>query len=58
MIERGVAQRRDDRMAQQIGVNGVPFFVINYKYGISGAQPSDVFLKALQQVWQEEQTEK
>ncbi|WP_242916211.1 DsbA family oxidoreductase [Pontibacter liquoris] len=48
----------DIQTAQQIGVNGVPFFVINHKYGLSGAQPSEVFLKALQQVWQEEKTEK
>lgn len=35
---------------QQRGVTGVPFFVINNKYGISGAQPSDVFLKAFESV--------
>ncbi|MBB6452486.1 protein disulfide-isomerase [Salirhabdus euzebyi] len=46
--------RRDEGMAQQIGVNGVPFFVINQKYAISGAQPKETFLSALQQVWQEE----
>ncbi|MFD2245244.1 DsbA family oxidoreductase [Pontibacter ruber] len=46
---------KDIRTAQTIGINGVPFFVINNKYGISGAQPSEVFLSALEQVWQEEQ---
>ncbi len=35
---------------QQMGVSGVPFFVINNKYGISGAQPSNVFLEALTSV--------
>jgi len=35
---------------QQRGVSGVPFFVINDKYGISGAQPADVFLKAFASV--------
>ena len=35
---------------QQRGVSGVPFFVINDKYGISGAQPSEVFLEAFQSV--------
>lgn len=30
---------------QQLGVSGVPFFIINNKYGISGAQPSSVFLE-------------
>lgn len=35
---------------QQMGVSGVPFFVINNKYGISGAQPTEAFLEALSQV--------
>jgi len=35
---------------QQRGVTGVPFFIINDKYGISGAQPAQVFLDALAQV--------
>ncbi|MET3695865.1 protein disulfide-isomerase [Bacillus oleivorans] len=41
--------------AQQLGVTGVPFFVINRKYGISGAQPLEVFTQTLEKVWQEEQ---
>jgi predicted DsbA family dithiol-disulfide isomerase len=32
---------------QQHGVSAVPFFIINDTYGISGAQPSEVFIKAL-----------
>ena len=39
---------------RQIGVQGVPFFVINRKYGVSGAQQTEYFLQALQQIWQEE----
>lgn len=35
---------------QQLGVTGVPFFIINNKYGISGAQPKEAFLEAFQQV--------
>jgi len=35
---------------QQKGVTGVPFFIINDKYGISGAQPSSVFLDAFSKV--------
>lgn len=35
---------------QKRGVSGVPFFVINDQYGISGAQPIEVFLEALQSV--------
>ena len=34
--------------ARAIGVNGVPFFVIDRRYGISGAQPAELFLEALQ----------
>jgi len=37
--------------AQQIGVRGVPFFVIDRKYAISGAQPSDVFLRAMEKAF-------
>ncbi len=40
--------------ARQVGVQGVPFFVINRKYGVSGAQQKDYFLNALHQIWQEE----
>lgn len=35
---------------QKMGVSGVPFFIINNKYGISGAQPTEAFLEALKQV--------
>lgn len=47
------AVRRDESEAQTLGIRGVPFFVLNNKYGISGAQPKEVFLEALQQVWNE-----
>ncbi len=39
--------------ARLIGVQGVPFFVFNRKYGISGAQPAEVFDQTLQQALQE-----
>jgi predicted DsbA family dithiol-disulfide isomerase len=39
--------RADIHEAQQIGVSGVPFFVINRKYAVSGAQESTTFLQAL-----------
>lgn len=35
---------------QKMGVSGVPIFILNGKYGISGAQPSEAFLEALTQV--------
>ncbi|TGA98321.1 DsbA family oxidoreductase [Sporolactobacillus shoreae] len=46
--------RSDEDIARQYGINGVPFFIINRKYAISGAQPTDTFVAALQQVWEEE----
>ncbi|MFD0047739.1 DsbA family oxidoreductase [Actinomycetes bacterium NPDC127524] len=46
--------RQDESMAQQYGITGVPYFVINQKYAISGAQSAETFTGALQQVWQEE----
>lgn len=36
--------------AQRLGVSGVPFFVIDGKYAISGAQGVDIFVKALRQI--------
>lgn len=39
--------------ASQIGVRGVPFFVLDNKYAVSGAQPSETFLQALTQAWTE-----
>ena len=43
----------DVEEAQEIGVRGVPFFVIDRKYAISGAQPEETFLKALNQALDE-----
>lgn len=40
----------DIRQARMIGVNGVPFFVLDRRYGISGAQPVEAFLSALRKV--------
>lgn len=39
--------------ARALGANGVPFFVIDRKYGISGAQPSEAFTQALGTAWEE-----
>lgn len=44
---------RDIYESRQIGVRGVPFFVINRKYAVSGAQPPETFLGALQTAWPE-----
>jgi predicted DsbA family dithiol-disulfide isomerase len=39
--------------ASQVGVQGVPFFVFNNKYGVSGAQPVETFEQVLTQVHEE-----
>lgn len=46
--------RDDEELAEKIGVSGVPFFVFNEKYAISGAQPKEVFQEVLEKVWEEE----
>lgn len=46
--------RSDEGAAKQYGIRGVPYFIINQKYAISGAQPMDTFAGALQKVWEEE----
>ncbi|EDY43744.1 DsbA family oxidoreductase [Streptomyces sp. SPB074] len=43
--------RADEREAAELGANGVPFFVLDRRYGVSGAQPVEVFAQALQQAW-------
>ncbi|QFG69632.1 DsbA family oxidoreductase [Ornithinimicrobium pratense] len=43
----------DIEQARAYGANGVPFFVVDGRYGISGAQPIEVFAGALQQAWAE-----
>ena len=45
--------RYDERQAGELGINGVPFFVINDRYGVSGAQQPEVFLQTLEKAWQE-----
>lgn len=46
--------RGDEEQARQLGAEGVPFFVFNEKYAVSGAQPTEVFSEVLEKVWQEE----
>lgn len=45
--------KQDELEAQQIGVRGVPFFALNRKYAISGAQDSQVMLDALEKAYAE-----
>lgn len=38
----------DIQLARALGITGVPFFVIDRRYGVSGAQPADLLLRALE----------
>lgn len=46
------AVRSDIAEAQQIGVRGVPFFVMDRKYAVSGAQPVENFIQTLEKTWE------
>ncbi len=48
---------QDGSEATELGISGVPFFVFNRKYGISGAQPLKTFTEMLQKVWAEMETQ-
>lgn len=41
----------DVQQARQLGISGVPFYVIGGSRGVSGAQPAEVFLAALRAAW-------
>jgi len=43
----------DITAANSLGIRGVPFFVLDEKYGVSGAQPTELFTQALEQAWRE-----
>ncbi|WP_103531228.1 DsbA family oxidoreductase [Streptomyces sp. SM11] len=45
--------RTDEREAAELGANAVPFFVFDRRYGISGGQPSEAFVQALEQAWKD-----
>ncbi len=47
------AVRADEERAATLGINAVPFFVFDNKYGVSGAQPAAAFAQILRQVWAE-----
>src|SRR5690606_17065209 len=50
------AVRADQAQAAAYGIQGVPFFVIDGKYGVSGAQPADAFTQITRQLWAERLT--
>jgi len=43
--------RAEEHEATQLGITGVPFFVVDRRYGVSGAQPADVLLQVLERAW-------
>ena len=45
------AVRAEEAQARAYGISGVPFFVIDGRYGISGTQPADAVLQALDKAW-------
>ena len=45
--------RNDERLAGELGISAVPFFVFARKYGAAGAQPAEFLLAALEQSWAE-----
>lgn len=49
--------QQDINEAQSIGVQGVPFFVFDNKYAVSGAQHVETFVKTLEKVWEESKFE-
>ena len=48
--------RAEIEEGRSVGVRGVPFFVLNRKYGISGAQQEDYFLESLKVLYKESQS--
>ena len=46
--------RKDEEAASKLGISGVPYFIINNEYTISGAQPSELFLESLEKAREEE----
>ena len=46
---------QDIAQARAYGATGVPFFVVDQKYGVSGAQPTEVFSQLLERAWAERQ---
>jgi len=47
--------RADEQTAKQYNITGVPFYLINKKYALTGAQPTETFVQALQKVIAEDE---
>lgn len=51
--EHAAAVRADEQEARRLGISGVPFFVVDRTYGVSGAQSPDTLLQVLERAWDE-----
>jgi predicted DsbA family dithiol-disulfide isomerase len=49
--EYGPDVEADEEIARSLGVNGVPFFAVDRRYGISGAQPPETIAQVLERAW-------
>lgn len=49
--------RADEAKARELGINGVPFFVVDGRLGVSGAQTPQILLGALTQAWGQREPE-
>jgi len=47
------AVRADEAEAASLGISGVPFFVVDRRYGVNGAQSADALLQVLERAWAE-----
>lgn len=45
--------RADEALARELGISGVPFFVLDRRLGVSGAQPAQTLLAAVEKAWSE-----
>lgn len=46
------AVREDERLAERIGIHGVPYFVLARRFAVSGAQPAELLVQALERTWE------
>jgi predicted DsbA family dithiol-disulfide isomerase len=49
----GPEVRAEEQAARELGVHGVPFFLIGRRFAVEGAQPAEFLLQALQRAWDE-----
>lgn len=53
--DEGAAEvRQSQATANQLGISGVPFFIFNHQYAVSGAQPAELFLEIFDKLQEEE----